>query len=171
MLLGLQAREGLPLVILRPGLVVGRGTSPFHSGLGFFNGAACLGWKRGRNPLPFVLVEDVAAAILGALRARRRSGAATTWSARCARRARNSPGWPRRRRPLRFHPKFPAMLCRGSREMDAERLGGRARRRRRGATPLARPGRPFDCGDARRDLGWTPRRTPPLPARAFAAGL
>ena len=56
--------RGLPVCILRPGIVVGEGASPFHSGLGFFNNEQhCMGWNDGRNPLPFVLVEDVADAI------------------------------------------------------------------------------------------------------------
>jgi len=36
-LLELHRTEGLPVCILRPGVVVGEGTSPFHSGLGFYN--------------------------------------------------------------------------------------------------------------------------------------
>jgi nucleoside-diphosphate-sugar epimerase len=54
----------LGLTILRPGIVIGEGRTPFHGGVGEFNCEThCLGWNRGRNPLPFVLVEDVAAAI------------------------------------------------------------------------------------------------------------
>ncbi len=61
---------GLKVCILRPGLVVGEGSSPFHSGVGIFNNEQhCIGWNAGRNPLPFVLVEDVADAILLAARA------------------------------------------------------------------------------------------------------
>lgn len=62
------AGSGPELVILRPGLVVGAGASPLHPGLGTFNRPQhCLGWNDGRNPLPFVLVEDVAEAIVRAL--------------------------------------------------------------------------------------------------------
>ena len=69
-LLRLHRESDLPVVILRPGLVVGEGTSPFHSGLGFYNNEQhCMGWGEGRNPLPFVLVEDVAEAIVAALEA------------------------------------------------------------------------------------------------------
>ena len=58
------AEAGLALAIVRPGVVVGAGTSPFHSGIGLFNCEThCLGWNAGRNPLPLVLVEDVAAAM------------------------------------------------------------------------------------------------------------
>jgi predicted dehydrogenase/nucleoside-diphosphate-sugar epimerase len=67
-LLGLHRANGLPVVIVRPGVVVGEGTSPFHSGIGYYNHEThCLGWNRGLNPLPLVLVDDVANAILRAL--------------------------------------------------------------------------------------------------------
>ncbi|MGI9505099.1 MAG: NAD-dependent epimerase/dehydratase family protein, partial [Geminicoccaceae bacterium] len=69
-LIGLHRKSDLPVVILRPGLVVGEGTSPFHSGLGFYNNDQhCMGWGDGRNPLPLVLVDDVADAIVAALEA------------------------------------------------------------------------------------------------------
>lgn len=69
-LLKLHRNSGLPVVILRPGLVVGKGTSPFHSGLGFYNNDQhCMGWGEGQNALPFVLVDDVATAIVAALEA------------------------------------------------------------------------------------------------------
>lgn len=64
MLLEMHREFGLPVCILRPGVVVGEGGTPFHSGFGFYNNDRhCLGWNAGRNPLPLVLVEDVAEAI------------------------------------------------------------------------------------------------------------
>jgi predicted dehydrogenase/nucleoside-diphosphate-sugar epimerase len=69
-LLTLHKTRGLPVTIQRPGVVVGSGTIPFHSGLGVFNNDQhCLGWNNGRNALPFVLVEDTASAIVCALKA------------------------------------------------------------------------------------------------------
>ncbi len=69
-LLVLHKTRGLPVTIQRPGVVVGAGTVPFHSGLGTFNNDQhCLGWNKGTNPLPFVLVEDTASAIVCALKA------------------------------------------------------------------------------------------------------
>jgi predicted dehydrogenase/nucleoside-diphosphate-sugar epimerase len=69
-LLTLHKTRGLPVTIQRPGVVVGAGTVPFHSGLGTFNNDQhCLGWNNGRNGLPFVLVEDTASAIVCALKA------------------------------------------------------------------------------------------------------
>jgi nucleoside-diphosphate-sugar epimerase len=59
-------REGkLPVVIARPGIVIGRGGSPFHWGVGMWHhGAICRLWGDGNNPLPLVLVEDVAAGLV-----------------------------------------------------------------------------------------------------------
>lgn len=63
-MLRMHSEHGLPVSIYRPGVVVGAGGPPFHSGIGFFNNEThCLGWNAGRNPLPLVLVEDVADAL------------------------------------------------------------------------------------------------------------
>jgi nucleoside-diphosphate-sugar epimerase len=67
-LMSLHRQMGLPVVIFRPGIVIGRGGSPFHWGIGMWSwNAVCQIWGAGRNPLPFVLVEDVARALLAAL--------------------------------------------------------------------------------------------------------
>ena len=61
--------KGLPVVIIRPGIVIGRGGSPFHWGVGMWSwNGVCQIWGPGLNPLPFVLVEDVARALVSALR-------------------------------------------------------------------------------------------------------
>lgn len=63
-LMRLHRDEGLPVTIVRPGVVVGEGSSPFHSGIGLYNREQhALGWNRGTNPLPLVLAEDTASAI------------------------------------------------------------------------------------------------------------
>jgi predicted dehydrogenase/nucleoside-diphosphate-sugar epimerase len=62
--------KGLPVVILRPGVVIGDGGQAMHSGLGFFNqDAHMIGWNRGSNPLPFVLVDECADAIFKSISA------------------------------------------------------------------------------------------------------
>jgi len=56
--------EALPAVIVRPGIVVGPGRSVCHDGLGHWvSDLCCIGFGHGRNPLPFVLNEDVATAL------------------------------------------------------------------------------------------------------------
>ncbi|MCA8928178.1 MAG: NAD(P)-dependent oxidoreductase, partial [Alphaproteobacteria bacterium] len=68
-MLHMHRQQGLPVSILRPGVVLGLGTSPFHSGIGLYNRQThCIGWNDGQNPLPLVLGEDVASAIAAAIR-------------------------------------------------------------------------------------------------------
>ena len=67
-LMELHRERGLPVVIFRPGIVIGRGSSPLHWGIGMWSfDAVCQLWGRGETPLPLVLVEDVASALVAAL--------------------------------------------------------------------------------------------------------
>jgi nucleoside-diphosphate-sugar epimerase len=67
-LMELHRRRGLPVVIFRPGVVMGKGGRLDHSGFGTWNSdTRCLGWDQGTHPLPFVLVEDVAKALVAAM--------------------------------------------------------------------------------------------------------
>lgn len=60
-LMELASTKGLPLVIARPGVVIGRGGPLQHWGVAMWRGAtACRLWGRGDTPLPFVDVEDAA---------------------------------------------------------------------------------------------------------------
>lgn len=176
MLLALHEREGLPVVILRPGLVVGPGTSPIHSGLGFFNAEQhVIGWNRGRNPLPFVLADDVAAAIVCALRAERAEGRCYNLVGDVRPTAREYLAWlaEATRRPLRFHPKVPAMLlAEDGAKWLLKRAGGRRSPPPSRRDLLSRGLRAsFDCSDAKRDLGWTPLSDPArFREAAFATG-
>ena len=53
--------QGLPLIIARPGIVVGHGGPLQHWGIGRWHGAGAVRiWGHGRNILPFVLIDDVA---------------------------------------------------------------------------------------------------------------
>ncbi|HEX7507363.1 MAG TPA: Gfo/Idh/MocA family oxidoreductase [Polyangia bacterium] len=68
LLTAMQRERGLPLVIVRPGIVIGRGGSPFHWGVGMWrHNSICQIWGQGCNPLPLVLVDDVARGLLAAL--------------------------------------------------------------------------------------------------------
>lgn len=59
-LLEIQNGEGVPVVIARPGIVLGDGGPLQHWGIGRWHGAGAVRlWGNGRNPLPFVLVDDV----------------------------------------------------------------------------------------------------------------
>lgn len=58
-LLALHRDQGLPLVIARPGIVVGAGGPLQHWGIGRWHGAGAVRiWGSGRNTLPFVLIDD-----------------------------------------------------------------------------------------------------------------
>ena len=68
MLLEMHKTDGLPVVIFRPGIVIGKGSRPFHPGVGLWAwDSICRFWGRGTNLLPIVLVEDVAIALVSAL--------------------------------------------------------------------------------------------------------
>ncbi len=68
LLLELHRTQGLPLVILRPGIVIGAGTAPAHWGVGMFESDTRVRyWGDGQHQLPFVLVDDVANALVLAL--------------------------------------------------------------------------------------------------------
>jgi predicted dehydrogenase/nucleoside-diphosphate-sugar epimerase len=67
-LLRMHRERGLPLVIVRPGVVIGRGGSPFHWGVGmWWNESVCQMWGAGKNKLALVLVEDVAVGLIAAM--------------------------------------------------------------------------------------------------------
>jgi nucleoside-diphosphate-sugar epimerase len=174
MLLGLHAREALPVVILRPGLVVGEGSAPLHAGLGFTNNEQhVIGWNDGRNPLPFVLVGDVAEAILLACQAEGVEGRCynLVGDVRPSARAYVADLAAAMRRPLRFHPKRATGLwVEDLGKWLIKRAGGRSvplpSRRdllSRGLTAT------FDCSDAKRDLGWQPVADPAEFARQAIA--
>ena len=69
LLMEMYRTKHLPLVIFRPGIVIGRGGIPFHFGVGrWVADGVCEVWGQGRNKLPFVLVTDVAAALVRGIR-------------------------------------------------------------------------------------------------------
>jgi predicted dehydrogenase/nucleoside-diphosphate-sugar epimerase len=65
----LHESKGLPLVIFRPGIVIGSGGNPFHWGVGKWTSQfACQVWGDGHNKLPLVLVRDVADGLILGMR-------------------------------------------------------------------------------------------------------
>jgi nucleoside-diphosphate-sugar epimerase/predicted dehydrogenase len=59
-LLQMHSEQGLPLVIARPGIVVGHGGPLQHWGIGRWHGAGAVRiWGHGKNVLPFVLIDDL----------------------------------------------------------------------------------------------------------------
>ena len=68
MLKEMVKKDNLPLIIFRPGIVVGKGGILNHSGVGqWTRDNVCAYWGMGKNELPFVLAEDVASALLKAM--------------------------------------------------------------------------------------------------------
>ena len=64
-LMEMHRTKQLPVVIFRPGIVIGQHGTPFHWGVGMWTTEAlCEVWGDGKNKLPFVLVHDVAAALM-----------------------------------------------------------------------------------------------------------
>lgn len=155
-------RHGLALTILRPGLVVGEARTPFHGGVGEFNREThCLGWNRGRNPLPFVLVEDVADAIAKVVEVGSREGACfnLVGDVRLTAQEYIQELGDALGRPLRYHPRSVA----GRYAMEwGKWLIKRATGRRNAAIPsyrdLASRGlvAQFDTSDVKAVLGWRP---------------
>lgn len=64
----MHRKEGLPVVILRPGIVIGHGGNPFHWGVGKWASPGVVElWGKGTNKLPLVLVDDVASGLVRAM--------------------------------------------------------------------------------------------------------
>jgi nucleoside-diphosphate-sugar epimerase len=158
----MRRERHLPVCILRPGVVLGKGGSPFHSGFGQFNREAhCLGWNRGDHPLPLVLAEDVAEAILLAMRAEGIEGKSynVVGDLRLSAREYFSELSRALGRPLRYHPQSPLKL----QLLEIGKWVIKIASGRKGAPfPSYRDLKSrglvsqFDCSDIKRDLHWTP---------------
>jgi predicted dehydrogenase/nucleoside-diphosphate-sugar epimerase len=153
--------DRLELVVLRPAIVVGEGGLLEHSGVGLWpRDHRCIGWGSGRVPLPFVLVDDVARAIVAALDAPAAAGSCydlaggvrlTAADYVAALRAATG-------RDYRFHgrPVFLTFL------LEVGKWLIKLAARRHTPFPSLRDLRsrgffsPIDSSAAARDLGWTP---------------
>jgi nucleoside-diphosphate-sugar epimerase/predicted dehydrogenase len=66
----MHREQHFPLVVMRPAIVIGAGTTPWHPGIGRFLTETRMDfWGNGDTMLPLVLVDDVAAALALALTA------------------------------------------------------------------------------------------------------
>jgi nucleoside-diphosphate-sugar epimerase len=64
-LMEMHLTRDLPLLIARPGIVIGPGGPLQHWGIGRWHGSGAVRlWGDGRNKLPFVLIEDVTDALI-----------------------------------------------------------------------------------------------------------
>ncbi|WP_207479350.1 NAD-dependent epimerase/dehydratase family protein [Arenibaculum pallidiluteum] len=162
LLMRMHRERGLPVTILRPGVVVGEGGIAFHSGIGFYNRERhCLGWNAGTNPLPLVLAEDVADAILRAIEAPAAVGRSYNVVGDVRLTAREYTEQLARAlgRPLVFHPQslgfqFAVELLKWA----VKKAAGRKDAAFPNRADLASRGAParFDTEDIKRDLGWQP---------------
>lgn len=160
-LMNFAGKGTLDVVILRPGLVVGTGTAPLHGGLGFFNNEQhVIGWNAGTNPLPFVLADDVAGAIILALDCLVARGKAYNLVGDVRLTAREYMALLAKAtgRPLAFHPQWVDWLQAAELfKWWIKRMTGRSVDRPEKRDLLSRGLlAQFDCGDATRDLGWQP---------------
>jgi predicted dehydrogenase/nucleoside-diphosphate-sugar epimerase len=160
-LMNFAGKGTLDTVILRPGLVVGAGTAPLHGGLGFFNNEQhVIGWNAGMNPLPFVLADDVASAIILALDCPVARGKAYNLVGDVRLTAREYMALLAKAtgRPLAFHPQSvdwlqTAELCKWwIKRMTGKSVDRPDKRDLLSRGLLAQ----FDCTDAKHDLGWLP---------------
>ncbi len=66
----LSRERGLPLIVMRPGIVIGKGANPAHLGVAHFMSETDVHyWGQGDNKLPLVLVDDVAEGLVKAMEA------------------------------------------------------------------------------------------------------
>jgi nucleoside-diphosphate-sugar epimerase len=161
-LLALHRERGLPVCILRPGVVVGAGGVGIHSGVGFYNSERhVLGWNDGENPLPLVLAADVADAVARALDAENVVGHCynIVGDVRLTAREYVEELAQALSRKLRYRPQSLGKLF----AIECVKWGVKLASRRPGLTlPSLRDLRSrglraqFDCSDAKRDLGWQP---------------
>jgi nucleoside-diphosphate-sugar epimerase len=160
-LLDLHRSEGLPIVVFRPFIVVGRGGRLCHGGAGEWPAVTCcLGWGQGTHPLPFVLVGDVANAMAAALDVPGIEGRAFNLAGDVRLSAREYVGFVAQRlhRNFRFYPRnFSWLWVQELARHGLRRLAGRKRERRSYRDIVSKSMRSHvDCSTAKALLGWTP---------------
>jgi uncharacterized protein YbjT (DUF2867 family) len=142
---------------------MGRGGTPFHTGVGLLvNGRHFIGWNSGQNPLPLVLARDVASAVVAACKAEGLEGRSYNLAGDVRLTAReyvrelsSALG-----RPFVYHPRSTEWQClTEAGKWLIKRASGRSAWR-----PTYRDLRSraflseIDTDDAKRELGWAPVR-------------
>ena len=161
-LLEMHRTRNLPVVITRPAVVMGPGGFMVHSALGDRVGDLCLlGYGRGKAPLPCVLVDDVAQALLLAKDAPGIEGLTFNLAGDVRPTASEfvSELRQRTRRNFRFYPRSMSGICAGEfgryvikkavKKPDNRMVPFRDLRSGTFATQL-------DCSLAKQKLGWRP---------------
>jgi nucleoside-diphosphate-sugar epimerase len=161
MLFDLHRSQGLPVVVFRPFIVVGRGGRLGHGGAGEWPAVTCcLGWGRGTNALPFVLVEDVAHAMAAALDVPDLEGRAFNLAGDVRPSAREYISLVARRthRNFRYYPRNLAWLwLQELARQGFRRLAGRTGQRQSYRDMRSKSMQSFvDCSAAKSLLGWKP---------------
>ena len=161
-LLEIHRQDGLSVVIFRPAIVVGQGGKLAHYALGDAPSETCLlGWGPGKYPLPFVLVEDVAEAMLLGKDAPQADGLSFNLAGDVRPTAAEFVAVLRQRsrRNFRFYPRSLRMIYAGELTRSwIKKLAGKPSELGFlwGDLSGLSMRRQFDCSRAKRVLGWRP---------------
>lgn len=158
----LHRTKSLPLITLRPAVVVGPRGRTRASGVGYWpTDNHCMGWGDGKNPVPFVLAQDVADAIVASLDADGVIGKAFNLAGDIRMSAREYVDQLAKisGRPIQFHPqKLPAAqgvdLFKWLVKAAVRKPGNQFPSYRDLTTRALKP--TFDCSPAKKILGWKP---------------
>jgi nucleoside-diphosphate-sugar epimerase len=155
------AARGLEVTVVRPAIVVGPDGNREHSGIGMWvRDNHCVGWGPGNTPLPLVLADDCAAALVAALDAEAAAGRSYNLAGDVRLSAREYVGEmaARTARDYRFHPT--ALWWMWLQECGKYVVKLLAWRPRQWPSLRDLRSRSFrtelDCADAKRDLGFRP---------------
>ena len=161
MLMDLHRTENVPIVIVRPAIVLGAGGLLAHGALGIAYSDTCImGWGRGKNFLPCVLVRDVARAMVLAKDAPGIDGMTFNLSGDIRPTAQEFVEllWERTLRNFRFYPRSlwlmgaSDLLIRAVKALVHKQHIGNSYRDLQSLTMAA----DLDCSAARKLLGWEP---------------
>lgn len=153
--------QELEVVVVRPAVVVGGGAPAQHSGIGLWvRDNHCIGWGSGRHPLPLLLADDCAAALVAALDAKAAAGRSYNLAGAVRLTARDYVAALRMAtgRDIWFHPApIPWLWLQEVGKHVVKFLARRPRQWPSWRDLRSRSFRaPLDCSDAERDLAFRP---------------